>query len=95
MSSESFRARKDIAQTIRIDQLVKDNASLIIQLQDSDAAIGHLRFQIERLQDGTQTLTMKLEDSIKEVGRISVALKDRNTTTKSKQPHAKKVVFND
>jgi small ligand-binding sensory domain FIST len=77
MSSENYLVRRDIAQTIRIDELVKDNARLIIQLRDSEAEIGHLRFQVERMEDGTQALTIRLENSIKEVGRMSVDLMHR------------------
>jgi hypothetical protein len=95
MSSETYLVRRDIAQTIRIDQLVKENAGLIIKLQDSEAAIGRLRFQIERMEDGTQTLTIRLEDSIKEIGRMAVALKHRKAAIKPKKPSGQKAILVD
>lgn len=75
MFSESYLKRRDIAQTLRIDELVKDNAELTIKLQVAETDIDNLKLAIERLEDKNLALTVKLEDANNEIGRLDMVLK--------------------
>jgi hypothetical protein len=77
MITESYLKRRDIAQTIRIDELIRDNTGLIIKLHDSETEIGHLKLAIEQLKDGSLVLTLKLEEANTEIGRLNIKLKRR------------------
>lgn len=75
MFSESYLKRRDIAQTLRIDELVKDNAELTIKLQVAETDIDNLKLAIERLEGKNLALTVKLEDANNEIGRLDMVLK--------------------
>ena len=59
MISESYLRRRDIVQTLRIDELIKDNAELTIKLQIAEADIDNLKLAIERLENNNLALTVK------------------------------------
>lgn len=75
MFSESYLKRRDIAQTLRIDELVKYNAELAIKLQVAETDIDNLKSAIGRLEDENLALTVKLEDANNEIGRLDMVLK--------------------
>ena len=75
MSTESYLTRRNIYQTLRIDELVKENAGLTLKLQIADIEIGHLKFEVEQSKEGQLALIVKLEESDNEVGRLGMVLK--------------------
>lgn len=75
MPTGSYQERRNIHQSLRLDDLVNENAGLIIKLQLADTEIGNLKLEVERLEDGQLTLKMKLEESDNEIGRLNMKLK--------------------
>ena len=75
MSNESYQERKNIHQSLQIDDLVKENAGLILKLQIADVEVGNLKFEVERLKNGQLVLKMQLEESDNEIGRLNMKLK--------------------
>lgn len=75
MTTESYLGRKDIFQTLRIEELVKDNAGLTIKLQLDDTEVGRLKLEMVRMEDNHLALTVKLEDANNEIGRLGMVLK--------------------
>ena len=64
-------------QSLRIDELLKNNEDLSIKLELADVEIGNLKLEVDSLKDGILTLTVKLADSDEEVARQSMKLKYR------------------
>jgi len=75
MATESDPGCRDIAQTLRIEEIVKNNGELTIKLQAAETEIGQLTLAIDQLKDGHLLLTVKLEDANNEIGRLGMVLK--------------------
>lgn len=91
MSSENFLVRRDIAQTLRLEELVREKDGLIINLHVAETEIGRLKVVIERLEDGRQVLSVKLEDANNEIGRLGMVLKHQPSNLESAPQHGKKI----
>jgi len=75
MATESELGCGDIVQTLRIEELVKNNGELTIKLQVAEAEVGQLTLAIDQLKDGNLLLTVKLEDANNEIGRLGMVVK--------------------
>lgn len=89
MPTENDLASKDVAQTLRIEELVKRSEGLTVKLQVAETEIGQLHLAIERLEDGQLTLSVKLEDANNEIGRLEMVLKHRADSLEQMRRHPK------
>ncbi|MGA8148602.1 MAG: hypothetical protein WB870_13680 [Gallionellaceae bacterium] len=77
MTTESYLGRRDIYQTVRIEELGKDKDGLTIKLHSAETEVGRLQLIIERMEDGKLALTVRLQDANNEIGRLGMVLKQR------------------
>jgi hypothetical protein len=87
MTTKSYIGRRDIYQTVHIEELGKDNVGLTIKLHSAEDEVGRLRLVIEQLEDGKLTLTVKLEDANNEIGRLGMVFKQREEKLESLSRH--------
>jgi len=59
----------------RLDDLVMENKELTIKLELSNSEIANLRIEVKRLEDGQLELSVKLDESKNEIGRLGMRLK--------------------
>lgn len=77
MSSDSYQQRKNIIHdlSVEIEELMKDNSVLRVQLKSSEENVANLRLEVVRLENGTIELIARLEDAHNEIGRLGMVLK--------------------
>ena len=77
MTSDSYQQRKNIIHdlTVEIDELMKDNAILRVQLKSSEENVANLRLEVVKLENGTIEPVARLEDAHNEIGRLGMVLK--------------------
>lgn len=61
----------------RMDELVRENAGLILKLQVAEIEVDNLRSEIERMENERLALTGKLEDAKSEIARLDMVMKRR------------------
>jgi len=91
MTTESYQKRREIHQTLRIDELVKENADLTLQLKACEAEIERLKSANERLGDGLLTVTEKLENANNEIDRLDMVMKRHRADSLTIREIARKV----
>lgn len=74
MSRQSYQARCETYQKIRIDQLAQDNAELTLQLHDANTEVVTLKLEISKLENGQIALTAKLKEEDNEIGRLTMVI---------------------
>jgi len=81
MTRIGYQLRQDISpiSTVHIEDVLKENASLIIRLSKADIEIGRLMLEIARLKVERADLSAKLQDSESEVNRLYRAVKHQET----------------
>jgi hypothetical protein len=72
MKTNRYLVQQDLAQAVRIYELVHDNETLTISLHDAGIRIGRLVLESERMEDGNLVLTVRLEETNNEMGRLSI-----------------------
>jgi predicted nuclease with TOPRIM domain len=60
-----------------MDELVRENAGLILKLQVAEIEVDNLRSEIERMENERLALTGKLEDAKSEIARLDMVMKRR------------------
>lgn len=87
MSIESYKTLQDSVLThkVVIDDLIRENETLKLQLEAADAKIANLTVKVIKSETGEHELIVQLEDANGEVGRLGMVLKHQSDNLTSIQ----------
>lgn len=76
MAESEYQKRKDVIHdlTVYIEDLLKDNAALNVQLRSADKQVATLKVELMRMENGQLELTAKFNNAQDEVGRLEMIL---------------------
>lgn len=76
MADSSIKALEEsvVLHKLVIDELIKENETLKIDLEHADKKIGELTVQLIRLENGQLELVAKLEHANSEISRLEMIL---------------------